>query len=152
MKLIATEPNLEYLGRPGKLDRIPCVWGNLLRAVTHSKNDMEKIFENEGARKFAYRVHDAGNHLFLVLDHQSSPVLLRRVAFDNSVNLELEGKEPDPESDTASYKYSNLLQESLRQKELYGWIIYEELISRCPGFVKPYALVPCLARDQLEWV
>ncbi|RYN56075.1 hypothetical protein AA0117_g13277 [Alternaria alternata] len=146
------EPNMEYLRRPGKLGPVPDIMGESLHAVTHSKNDMEKIFKDERARKFAFRIHDAGDHLFLVVDHGSSPVL-RRVAFDDSINLELEKTMPAPGSQAASKEYSNLLQESIRRKELYGWIVGDDDLNfRCHGFVKPYMLVPCLAGNTMEWV
>lgn len=147
------KPNLEYLRRPGESGPVHGIGEEIFHAVTHSNNDMRKIFKDERARKFAFRIHDAGNHLFLVVNHRYSPVLLRRVAFDDSINLELEKTMQDPGSQAASEEYSNLLQKSIRQKELYGWIPDDDDLNlRSDGFVKPYTLVPCLAGDPMEWV
>jgi hypothetical protein len=64
-------------------------------AVSYSRDDMKKIFDDEETRKFAFTVHDAGDHLFLVVNDSTDEVLLQRVVFDDSVNLEWEEKKKE---------------------------------------------------------
>jgi hypothetical protein len=139
-------PELEYLRRPGKHGPIPGIMGEDHHNITHSKNDMEKIFKDQKTRDVAFRVHDAGDHLFLVVEHCSDQVLLRRVAYDDSVNLELEQKiKKHVQSQEDIDEYKALLEEYLRKKKHFGWICAE--VYRCNQHPRPYMLVPCLAEE-----
>jgi hypothetical protein len=99
-------------------------------AVSYSKDDMKKIFDNEETKKFAFRVHDAGDHLFLVVNDSTDKVLLQRVEFGYLVD-----------------EYA-ALKESVEKMKHYGWI--QEETCRCGS--KPYILVPCLMKNPIQWV
>ena len=117
-------------------------------AVSYSRDDMKKIFGAEETRKFAFRVHDAGDHLFLVVNDSTDEVLLLRVVFDNSVNLELEKERREQiRSIKAINEYAALLEESVRKKKHYGWIADANRQDR-----RPYILVPCFVKDSIQWV
>jgi hypothetical protein len=142
------KPELEYLRRPS---HIPTIGGEAHHAVSYSRNGMEKIFEDKETRDFAFRVHDAGDHLFLVVEQNTSSVLLQRVAFDDSVNLKLEEERKEQIKSQEAIDYAARLKESVREKDHYGWI--PEVTYRCDQHdIRPYILVPCLVGDPIQWV
>jgi hypothetical protein len=117
-------------------------------AVSYSKDDMKKIFDNKETRKFAFRVHDAGDHLFLVVNDPTDEVLLQRVVFGDLVDLGREKKRKKQIKSQETIDVYAALKESVEKMEHYGWI-YEEFC-RCGS--KPYILVPCLMKNPIQWV
>jgi hypothetical protein len=132
----------------GCIKSTSAISNNSFKLSTPTYN-LEELFKDENTKNFAFRVHDAGDDLFLVVESSPEKTLVQRVSFDDSVNNKLKNQKPgDIKSSEAVNEYKNLVEQALCKEEQFGWI--PDTTCRCGD--RPYVLVPCLVESPIPWL